>query len=392
MGSVDLRHAEKIYNDNTKAVDDVSLSIPEGEFVVFVGPSGCGKSTLLRLIAGLEELSQGEILINGVRANKLAPQARNVAMVFQNYALYPHMTVRKNLAFPLRMSHLPKNEIDRKVARTASLLGLNELLERRPKQLSGGQRQRVAMGRAIVREPAVFLMDEPLSNLDAKLRTQIRGEIALLQRRLNVTTIYVTHDQAEAMTLGDRVVVMHAGKIQQAAPPQEIFENPANTFVAKFIGNPGMNCLPATLRRDGDGAYTVDISGQPLGLKQDILIRYPRLDELIDIPVLVGIRPEAFKLETDQSALYGLTGEVVSVEFLGHETLVYFKLPPPSREPLGLSSEKGDISTYQRPSDENIAARLYKRHSLRVGDPIILGVDTDKLYFFHANGIALDRQ
>ena len=247
MAEIVLDHVTKSYPDGTVAVKDLSLTIADGEFVILVGPSGCGKSTTLNMIAGLEDISSGELRIGGNRVNDKAPRDRDIAMVFQSYALYPHMTVRQNMAFPLRLAKLSKAEIDQKVDETAKILDLTELLDRKPSQLSGGQRQRVAMGRAIVRQPKAFLMDEPLSNLDAKLRVQMRGEIARLQKRLGTTTVYVTHDQTEAMTLGDRVVVLRAGEAQQIGTPEELYERPANLFVAGFIGSPAMNFFPAAL-------------------------------------------------------------------------------------------------------------------------------------------------
>ena len=253
MAGVTLTEVSKIYDDGTRAVSDLNLDVQDGELVVFVGPSGCGKSTALRMIAGLEEISEGEIKIGERIVNNLRPRDRDVAMVFQNYALYPHMTVAENIGFALRMHKVPKDEARRRIEETAKILGLSEHLRRKPRQLSGGQRQRVAMGRAIMREPHVFLMDEPLSNLDAKLRVQMRAEISRIQRQLSVTTVYVTHDQVEAMTMGDRVAVLRRGLLQQFDAPQLLYEKPANLFVASFIGSPAMNVLEGTLERDGDG-------------------------------------------------------------------------------------------------------------------------------------------
>src|SRR6201984_1883242 len=251
MAEIVLEHLNKSYPDGATAVNDLSLTIAEGEFLILVGPSGCGKTTTLNMIAGLEDISSGELRIGGQRVNDKAPKDRDIAMVFQSYALYPHMTVRQNIAFPLTLAKMTKREIPDKVQETARILDLTELLDRKPSQLSGGQRQRVAMGRAIVRHPKAFLMDEPLSNLDAKLRVQMRGEIARLQRRLGTTTVYVTHDQTEAMTLGDRVVVMHSGAAQQIGTPDDLYERPANLFVGGFIGSPAMNFSPATLTATG---------------------------------------------------------------------------------------------------------------------------------------------
>ena len=252
MAEIVLDHVSKIYPDGATGVRDLSLTIADGEFVILVGPSGCGKSTTLNMIAGLEDISSGELRIGDQRVNEKAPRDRDIAMVFQSYALYPHMTVRQNIAFPLTLTKMGKSEIEARVAETATVLDLTGLLDRKPSQLSGGQRQRVAMGRAIVRKPKVFLMDEPLSNLDAKLRVQMRGEIARLQNRLGTTTVYVTHDQTEAMTLGDRVVVLRAGEAQQIGTPAELYNTPANLFVAGFIGSPAMNFFPATLKQACD--------------------------------------------------------------------------------------------------------------------------------------------
>src|SRR5690349_18712906 len=285
MAEIVLDHVSKSYPDGATAVHDLNLSIADGEFLILVGPSGCGKTTTLNMIAGLEDISSGELRIGGERVNEKAPKDRDIAMVFQSYALYPHMTVRQNIAFPLTLAKMKKSEIARKVEETAKTLDLTELLDRKPSQLSGGQRQRVAMGRAIVRHPKAFLMDEPLSNLDAKLRVQMRGEIARLQKRLGTTTVYVTHDQTEAMTLGDRVVVMHSGVAQQIGTPDELYEHPANLFVAGFIGSPAMNFFPARLTATG--------LSMAFG---EVTLTQPVLDNLAahSAPenVIVGVRPE----------------------------------------------------------------------------------------------------
>ena len=285
MAEIVLAHVHKSYPNGATAVHDLNLTIADGEFLILVGPSGCGKTTTLNMIAGLEDISSGELRIGGERMNEKAPKDRDIAMVFQSYALYPHMTVRQNIAFPLTLAKMKKAEIAQKVAETARVLDLTDLLDRKPSQLSGGQRQRVAMGRAIVRHPKAFLMDEPLSNLDAKLRVQMRGEIARLQKRLGTTTVYVTHDQTEAMTLGDRVVVMHAGVAQQIGTPGELYERPANLFVAGFIGSPAMNFFPATLTPTG---LTL-----PFG---EVMLK-PEVQQVIDAHptpanVIVGVRPE----------------------------------------------------------------------------------------------------
>ncbi len=287
MASVEFEHVDRTFPDGTRAVADCSMRIEDGELVVVVGPSGSGKSTLLRLVAGLEEITAGTVRIGERVVNELSPQERNVAMVFQDYALYPYLSARGNLEFPLRMRRLPRAEVRQRVERAADLLGIGPLLERLPKQLSGGQRQRVAMGRALVREPSVFLLDEPLSNLDAKLRVQVRAEIGELQARTHTTMIYVTHDQVEAMTLGDRVAVLDRGRLQQVAPPRDLYDRPANAFVAGFIGNPPMNLFPTRLSVDDQGRVVMDLGGQP------VLVSGAAAHAA---PVTAGIRPESLRL------------------------------------------------------------------------------------------------
>jgi len=368
MATVEYRHVGKTYPNGVCALEELNLRVDDGEMMVLVGPSGCGKSTALRLLAGLEPVSRGELLIGGNRMNDRSPQHRDIAMVFQNYALYPHMTVRGNLEFPLRMMKLGGAERARRVEDTAGMLGLVELLERRPRQLSGGQRQRVAMGRAMVRQPQVFLMDEPLSNLDAKLRTQIRAEIASLQKSLNVTTIYVTHDQVEAMTLGDRIAVFNGGKLQQAGAPQEVYNRPVNAFVAAFLGNPGMNIFNAQLNRE---TATLQLSGGTWQIPlQPLLSRKPRLAQFMEQSLLAGVRPEAFSPHLIPAA------EVMikSVESLGHEHLVYF-------EPLG------GVPGVER---EVLVARLTGTQAEFVGRRIALGFDGEQLHFFTRQGEVIE--
>ena len=325
MAQVEFRNIAKRFADGTVALQDFSLTITDGELVVLVGPSGCGKSTTLRLLAGLEEASSGEMLLDGKRVNDTAPQARNIAMVFQNYALYPHMTVRGNLAFPLKMAGMPDRDRKRKIVEIAAMLDLSSLLDKKPRQLSGGQRQRVAMGRALVRDPSVFLLDEPLSNLDAKLRAQIRSEIATLQKNLGKTTLYVTHDQVEAMTLGDRVAVLNQGRLQQVGTPRELYDRPANNFVARFIGNPGMNILPVRLLEITENTLTVESGSQRL----DLPVRAIRMDDKILLQpghgLQLGIRPESFRTAPLEGGI-SLTAVVEAVEFLGHESLVHFRI------------------------------------------------------------------
>ena len=365
MAAVEYRDVDKFYPDGTHALKGLDLRIEDGEMMALVGPSGCGKSTALRLLAGLDTASNGELLISGERVNERSPQHRDIAMVFQNYALYPHMTVRRNLEFPLRMMKLPKAEIVQRIERTARLLGLDELLERRPRQLSGGQRQRVAMGRAIVRQPQVFLMDEPLSNLDAKLRLQIRAEIASLQKRLGITTLYVTHDQVEAMTLGDRVAILDAGRLQQVGRPQALYDRPANVFVAGFLGNPGMNIFPAIIRRDenvlqiNDGVWHIPM--------EKVLARNPRLAKHLECPLLAGLRPEAFSSQPADTAF-----EVVveTVESLGHERLLYFT------PEIGKPGEQRQA----------LAARLPGPQIETAGQRKKLGFNLEQLHFFTEDG------
>ncbi|MCL6609089.1 MAG: sn-glycerol-3-phosphate ABC transporter ATP-binding protein UgpC [Geminicoccaceae bacterium] len=310
MASVDVRKVDKFFG-SVQVLHGVSVDIQDGEFVVLVGPSGCGKSTLLRMIAGLEEISRGEIAIGGRVVNNVPPKDRDIAMVFQNYALYPHMTVKENMAFSLKLRKAPKDEIERRVARAAEILGLQQFLDRYPRQLSGGQRQRVAMGRAIVRDPQVFLFDEPLSNLDAKLRVQMRTEIKELHQRLKTTSVYVTHDQIEAMTMADRIVVMQLGVVEQIGAPLELYDRPANLFVAGFIGSPSMNFIDATVQRDGTGPVAVTRDGTRLPLPADTPAREGQ-------QVVYGVRPEHVELRRDGG---GIDGRVVVVEPTGAEIL-----------------------------------------------------------------------
>jgi len=328
LAQVTLENVVKVYPDGTEAVKDLSLEIPDGELVVFVGPSGCGKTTALRMVAGLEEITSGTIRIGDTVVNRLPPRERDVAMVFQNYALYPHKSVYENLAFPLKLRRLGKTEIDQRVHRIARLLELEEQLPRRPRQLSGGQRQRVAMGRAIVREPRAFLMDEPLSNLDAKLRTQMRAEISLLHKELGVTTIYVTHDQVEAMTLGERVAVMRKGELQQVAPPQELYDRPANLFVAGFIGSPSMNFVQATVEAV-DGGLGIGFGKERVAVDDRELAEHPSLREHVGKQVIVGIRPEHLEdaaLAADGRPDRRVHGLVRLKEALGSEIVVHFQI------------------------------------------------------------------
>ena len=363
MASVEFEHVDKIYPGGTRAIADCSLRIDDGELVVLVGPSGCGKSTLLRLLAGLDAVTSGSIRIGERVVNDLAPQERNVAMVFQDYALYPFMSVRKNLEFPLKMRKLPRDEMQRRVQWAAGLLDITPLLDRLPKQLSGGQRQRVAMGRALVREPTVFLLDEPLSNLDAKLRVQVRAEISELQQRTGTTMIYVTHDQVEAMTLGQRVAVLDKGVLQQVAPPRQLYDRPANLFVAGFIGNPPMNLFPTRLSTDARGGSAISINDQ----RMPIAAPLRRGD---GATLTAGIRAEAFRLASGGEIAIRVIVE--HVEYLGHEMLAYVR-----------------GATTEGPDTVRLIVRLEGMRELAKGAAIALHVDPDHIHLFDASGAAL---
>jgi ABC-type sugar transport system ATPase subunit len=364
MSSVDFDHVCKVYPGGARAVSDCTLAVRDGELIVLVGPSGCGKSTLLRLLAGLEEVTSGTIRIGGRVVNELTPQERNVAMVFQDYALYPHLTVRGNLEFPLRMRHLAPGERHTKVTRVAALLEIDELLERLPRQLSGGQRQRVAMGRALVREPTVFLLDEPLSNLDARLRAQVRVEIAEIQQRTATTMIYVTHDQVEAMTLGQRVAVLHQGQLQQVGTPRQLYEQPANVFVAGFIGTPSMNLFPARVSMCEEGVSLV-VAGQSLRLPEPGGIP----SGLADVPLTVGVRPESVRLVSEGSAEVVLQAEVESAECLGHETLVYAR-----------------TRGVRNAAPIHLIVRVEGMHEMSKGEKLRLAIEPPSLHLFDASG------
>jgi multiple sugar transport system ATP-binding protein len=389
VAAIELQDVSKVYSDGTKAVDSVDLQIEDGNLIVLVGPSGCGKTTLLRMVAGLEEITSGTIEIGTRVVNGVAAKDRDIAMVFQNYALYPHMTVYDNMAFGLKLRKLDKDEIRRRTAAAAKTLGLDALLERRPSQLSGGQRQRVAMGRALVREPAAFLMDEPLSNLDAKLRVQMRAEILRIQRQFGTTTIYVTHDQIEAMTMGDLVAVMRGGVLQQAASPQELYANPANLFVAGFIGSPSMNLVEADFRRL-DGRFEVGFAGQVLALPDDALERRPALRAFEGGRVIVGIRPEsledaALARSAPDDRRLRVTAELC--EAVGPEVYVHFSLDEPAVRTEELKEIAEDAGVVE---DEVGAARDRTRFVGRLdpattaaeGRPIELAVDTAALHYF----------
>ena len=390
MADIAVHGATKVYDGGAvPAVDAVDLDIADGELLVLVGPSGCGKSTLLRMIAGLEEVTDGSISIGGRDVTQLAPKDRDVAMVFQSYALYPHMTVRRNIGYPLKLAKTPKDEIDRRVEETAELLQLTDELERRPAQLSGGQRQRVAMGRAIVRHPRAFLMDEPLSNLDAKLRVEMRAEIARLQRELAVTTVYVTHDQVEAMTMGTRVAVLQRGRLQQVATPQRLYDEPDNLFVATFIGSPAMNLFPghveAARGADGTDAGLTLRSGQHrLALDKGTLARHATLPDMVGQPVVIGIRPEGLAdvaLEPGIPADRVIEATVDLVESLGAELIVHVTVS----DPAGPGPEPASDAWRQVMARRGRAvARLSTRSRLSAGDVVKLAVDTSRLHLFDA--------
>ena len=337
MATVELDAVSKVYPNGVEAVQSVSLEIGDGELMVLVGPSGCGKTTVLRMVAGLEEISYGEVRIGGRVVNDVSPKDRDIAMVFQNYALYPHMTVAQNIGFGLKMRRLPRADVDLKVRNTAKMLGLGQWLDRKPAQLSGGQRQRVAMGRAIVREPKVFLMDEPLSNLDAKLRVQMRAEVSRIQRRLGVSMLYVTHDQTEAMTMGDRVAVLLGGVLQQCAAPQVLYERPINIFVAAFIGSPAMNMYEGALTQDGTA---ISLGSQRLALSEEVRRARPALAAYRGRPVVVGIRPEHISAAGPGDTAV-LRGNVELLEALGSELLVHFSLDAPFAEVPGAATSGG---------------------------------------------------
>jgi multiple sugar transport system ATP-binding protein len=375
VATVNLDKVNKVYDNGFHAVHDLSLDIQDGELMVLVGPSGCGKTTALRMVAGLEDISSGKLSIGGREVNDLSPKDRDIAMVFQNYALYPHMTVAENIGFALKLRKLPKEKLDAQVKETAEILGLTEWLDRKPGQLSGGQRQRVAMGRAIVREPSVFLMDEPLSNLDAKLRVQMRAEVSRIQRRIGVATIYVTHDQIEAMTMGDRVAVLRAGVLQQCDSPQTLYDRPDNVFVAAFIGSPAMNLYEATI---GAGGRSVRIGSQEIGLPDSVSLAHPGLAAFADKPVIVGLRPEHLPAASQGAGGPELTGDVDLVEALGSELVVHFTIDANRVQAEGAHSADAEAATI---SGEGVA-RVDPKTPVKAGDRITLAVDVAGLQFF----------
>jgi multiple sugar transport system ATP-binding protein len=389
VASVTFDRVAKVYPDGTRAVSGLDLDVHDREFMVLVGPSGCGKTTALRMLAGLEDISEGVVRIGERVVNHVPSRDRDIAMVFQSYALYPHLSVYENIAFGLRVKKVPKQEIDRRVRDAARILDLEPFLQRKPRALSGGQRQRVAMGRAIVRQPQAFLMDEPLSNLDAKLRVQMRAEIARLQHDLGVTTIYVTHDQVEAMTMGSRVAVMRKGELQQVAAPQELYDRPVNLFVGGFIGSPAMNMLEATLERQ-DGRLAVKAGSQTITLDEETLGQRPALRSYDGRAVILGIRPEDLEdaeLAPDTSEAHRLRGQVELTEALGAEIMVHFSVdarPALTEDVRELAADVGD----DRPagagsgSGATLVGRFGARSRVRIGDTPEIAVDTRALHFF----------
>jgi multiple sugar transport system ATP-binding protein len=390
VAEVTFDGVSKIYVDGTRAVNHFDLEVQDGEFMVLVGPSGCGKTTALRMVAGLEDISEGQLKIGDRVVNQLAPRDRDIAMVFQSYALYPHLTVYDNIAFSLRLRKTPKAEIDKRVRDAAQILGLEQFLDRKPRALSGGQRQRVAMGRAIVRQPHAFLMDEPLSNLDAKLRVQMRAEISGIQRDLKVTTIYVTHDQVEAMTMGDRVAVMRKGELQQVASPQELYDHPVNLFVGGFIGSPAMNMIEATLEHE-NGGLAVTAGDQRITLDEDTLKDRPALKAYEGRPVVLGIRPEDLEdaaLEQVAPSDKRMRARVELREALGSEILVHFTVEARAavtEDVRELARDIGDESAVEAKAEAShttLVGRFGPRSQVRPGDVMEVAVDTTSLHFF----------
>ncbi len=392
MAKIDFDEVGKVYPGGNRAITDVSFEVGDGEFVVLVGPSGCGKSTLLRMVAGLEAITDGEIRIGDKVVNEVPPKDRDIAMVFQNYALYPHMSVFDNMAFGLKLRKLSKDEIKTRVEEAARVLEITDFLERKPKALSGGQRQRVAMGRAIVRDPAAFLMDEPLSNLDAKLRVQMRSELGELHARLKTTTLYVTHDQVEAMTMGDRVAVIRKGTLQQVDTPRALYDHPVNIFVGGFIGSPAMNFVYGTLQGEGDAVFA-SFGGQRLRIAPELLAHRPGLTEYAGKDIVIGLRPEIFfNAEPTTPDDQSLPATVVIIEQLGSEAYVHFdvEVPPvvtPDIQELLADqgqdpSVLGDLTKFTAKVDPDRAPKM--------DDQIRLSVDTTKLHFFdRATGSAI---
>ena len=390
MGNIVFEDINKIYPDGTQAVFDLDLEIEDGEFVIFVGPSGCGKSTVLRMVAGLEDITSGKLSIGGKVVNDLTPKERDIAMVFQSYALYPHMSVFDNMGFALKLAKTPKSEIDKRVNEAAEVLGLTDYLHRKPKALSGGQRQRVAMGRAIVRDPQAFLMDEPLSNLDAKLRVQMRAEINDLQQRLGTTTLYVTHDQVEAMTMGDRVAVLKAGRLEQVDAPQRLYDHPNTIFVAGFMGSPSMNLAEAQVSSENGRLFAeLEDGGIRLHVPDEALEQYPRVGDYAGQRVAVGMRPEHFALREEVKDDQVLPGrEIALVEMLGSEMLVHFKTGarPIVSEDIRAAIDDADafeeLERRAAAGGQDFVARFDAQDPPRTGQTVDYGFHTEHLHFF----------
>jgi len=383
MAPVSMDKINKVYENGFHAVKDMSLDIADGEFMVLVGPSGCGKTTALRMVAGLEDITSGILRIGGKEVNDETPKERDIAMVFQNYALYPHMTVRENIGFALKLRKMPKSELNTKVNDAAEILGLTDWLDRKPGQLSGGQRQRVAMGRAIVRQPSVFLMDEPLSNLDAKLRVQMRAEVARIQRQLDVSTIYVTHDQVEAMTMGDRCTVMRSGMLQQVDTPQKLYDHPDNIFVAAFIGSPAMNLYDATV---GEGARFIKLGSQEVDLPESVVQKRPALRGYAGKDVVAGLRPEHLPAEAEDATGPTLVGEVDLVEALGSEQVVHFTIDA-NRVLAEGAVDKDEAAAVKK--GEGVA-RIGAKVRVKPGDKLTFAVSIDDMHFFDTKtGLAI---
>jgi multiple sugar transport system ATP-binding protein len=383
MATVSMEKINKVYENGFHAVKDLSVDIADGEFMVLVGPSGCGKTTALRMIAGLEDITSGILRIGGKEANDETPKERDIAMVFQNYALYPHMTVAENIGFALKLRKLPKDELNAKVKEAADILGLTDWLERKPGQLSGGQRQRVAMGRAIVRSPSVFLMDEPLSNLDAKLRVQMRAEVQRIQRRIGVATVYVTHDQVEAMTMGDRVTVLRAGVLQQVDTPQNLYDNPDNVFVAAFIGSPAQNLYDAAVT---EGARSIKLGSQEIPLPEAVRAKRPALVSYAGKDVVVGMRPEHLPAAKPGETGPTLVGDVNLIEALGSELVVHFTIDA-NRVIAEGALDKDEAEAVGK--GEGVA-RVEAKTPVKVGDRMTFGIDIEDMQFFDTQtGLAI---
>jgi multiple sugar transport system ATP-binding protein len=387
MAEIVLQHLTKRYPNGVEAVKDLSLEVPDEKLLVLVGPSGCGKTTALRMIAGLEHISSGDLYIGGKRMNDVMERDRDIAMVFQNYALYPHMTVAQNIGFTLKLSRRPRKEIKQRVRETAELLGLEDLLDRRPKQLSGGQRQRVAMGRAIIRQPQAFLMDEPLSNLDAQLRVQMRGEIEALQKRLGVTTVYVTHDQVEAMTMGDQIAILRDGVLQQVGHPTDVYDRPTNLFVAGFIGSPPMNLAQATIAGQ-DGELVAKLGETVIPIPGDV-VEEQGLEKWRDKMLIFGIRPEDLHQSGDgeqPGSNAKLPATIDRIEALGASLLVHFAVDAPPAKTAGIAAATGEHGLDEVPLIGHggawFSAAFAPRSAVRSGNEVEIAVDTKRLHFF----------